>query len=104
VPQNDVISCLSHFIFRHWDDLEQSGQSGGQITAQDRTKITVIWFFQDLICRGIYFRIDLEFLVVGHTYGPTDRTFGVIENYTLDLSQCTLLSSGLQKFHNRPTW
>ena len=64
----------------------------------------VIWFFQDLIRRGIYSRIDLKFLVVGHTYGPTDRTFGLLRTTPLDFSQCTLLSSGLQKFHNHPTW
>lgn len=80
------LACLILYFVTHWDDLEQSGQSGGQITAQDRTiwffQGQVIWFFQDLIRRGIYSRIDLKFLVVGYTYGPTDHTFGVIENYT----------------------
>lgn len=38
-------------------------------------------FFQDLIRQGVYSRIDYKFLVVGHTYGPTDRSFGVIERY-----------------------
>ena len=40
------------------------------------------WFFQKLIHRKVYSRIDYKFLVVGHTYGPTDRSFGVIEHYT----------------------
>ena len=41
-----------------------------------------MWFFQDLIRQNVYTRIDYTFLVVGHTYGPTDRSFGVIERYT----------------------
>ena len=27
-------------------------------------------------------RIDYKFLVVGHTYGPSDQSFGVIEQHT----------------------
>ena len=59
---------------------------GGQTTAQVKIKNNyIIWFFQDLIRRGVYSRIDLKFLTVGHTYGPTDRTFGVIEKHTSKL-------------------
>ena len=45
----------------------------------------IVWFFQDLICREIYSRIDLKFLTVGHTYAPTDHTFGVIEKHASKL-------------------
>ena len=41
----------------------------------------IIWFFQDLIRRRVYTRIDFKFLVVG-PYGPTDQSFGVIERHT----------------------
>lgn len=41
----------------------------------------MIWFFQDLIRKSVYSRIDYKFLVVGHTYGPTDRCFGTIEKH-----------------------
>ena len=41
----------------------------------------VIWFFQDLVRKGVYSRIEYKFLIVGHTYGPTDRCFGVIEKH-----------------------
>ena len=41
-----------------------------------------MWFFQELIRREIYSRIDCKFLVAGHTYSPTDGSFGVIECYT----------------------
>lgn len=89
---NDVISCLAHFIFRN--PLGRSGAKwsiwwADNCAGQNKNN-AMIWFFQDLIRRGIYSRIDLKFLVVGHTYGPTDRTFGVIEKYTSKLeSVCT---------------
>lgn len=35
----------------------------------------------DLICRQVYSRIDFNFLILGRTYGPTDRNFAVIEKY-----------------------
>ena len=81
---NDVISCYSYFIFRN--PLGRSGAKwsvwwADNCPVQNKNN-HVIWFFQDLIHHGIYSRIDLKFLVVGHTYSPTDRTFGVIENYT----------------------
>ena len=41
----------------------------------------IMWFFSDLIRRHIYSRIDYKFLIPGHTYGPTDRNFAVIEKY-----------------------
>ena len=47
----------------------------------------VIWFYQDLIRKGIYTRIDYKFLVVGHTYGPADRSFGVIEKHIRKIEQ-----------------
>lgn len=40
-----------------------------------------MWFFQDLIRRKVYSRIDYKFLIAGHTYGFTDQTFGMIERY-----------------------
>ena len=42
----------------------------------------LMWFFQDLIRRKVYDRIDFKFLIPGHTYGPTDRYFAVIEKHT----------------------
>ena len=80
---NDVVSCLAHFIF-----TTQLGRTGAKWSiwwadncpGQNKNH-AVIWFFQDLIRRGIYSRIDYKFLVVGHTYGPTDRCFGVIEKH-----------------------
>lgn len=56
------------------EELEPSGASSGQTTAQDKIKTTIIWFFQELIRRGVYSRIDYKFLVVGHTYGAIDRS------------------------------
>ena len=40
-----------------------------------------MWFFQDLIRRNVYSRIDYKFLIPGHTYGATDQVFGAIERY-----------------------
>ena len=80
---NDVVSCLSRFIFdtklgrtgAKWS-IWWADNCGGQ-----NKNNYVIWFFQDLIRRGVYSRIDYKFLVVGHIYGPTDRCFGTIEKY-----------------------
>ena len=41
----------------------------------------MIWFFQELIRSNVYSRIDYKFLIPGHTYGPADRQFAVIEKY-----------------------
>ena len=40
-----------------------------------------MWYFQDLIRRNVYTRIDYKFLIAGHTYGSTDQTFEIIERY-----------------------
>ena len=80
---NDVVSCLSRFIYD-----TRFGRTGAKWSvwwadncAGQNKNNCVIWFFQDLIRKGVYSRIDYKFLVVGHTYGPTDRCFGVIEKY-----------------------
>ena len=56
--------------------------SGG-LTTGGQNKNHCVWFFQDLIRKGVYSRIDYKFLVVGHTYGPADRCFGTIEKYLM---------------------
>ena len=80
---NDVVSCLYHFITK-----QRLGRTGAKWSiwwadncpGQNKNNC-VIWFFQELIRSRIYSRIDYKFLVVGHTYGPTDRKFGNIEKY-----------------------
>lgn len=68
---NDVISCLAHFIFS-----TAMGRTGARwsIWWADNCpgQNYVVWFFQDLIRRGIYSRIDYKFLVVGHIYLQSD--------------------------------
>ncbi len=80
---NDVVSSLSHFIYN-----TRFGRTGAKWSiwwadncAGQNKNHCVIWFFQDLIRKGVYSRIDYKFLIVGHTYGPADRCFGVIEKY-----------------------
>ena len=76
---NDVVSCLAHFIFKTRLVIrERNGLFGGPITAGQNKNHCVVWFF---ITTGVYSRVDYKFLVVGHTYGPTDRCFGGIEKY-----------------------
>lgn len=86
---NDVVSALSYFLY-----CTRFGRTGAKHSiwwadnckGQNKNHI-VIWFFQDLIRRGIYTRIDYKFLIVGHTYGPTDRCFGVIEKHLKKIEQ-----------------
>ena len=81
---NDVISCLAHFIFN-----TRLGRTGAKwiifwadnCPGQNKNNY-LMWFFSDLIRRQVYSRIDFKFLIPGHTYGPTDRHFVVIEKYT----------------------
>ncbi len=80
---NDVISCLAHFLFR--TPLGRSGAKWSiwwcdNCPGQNKNNY-LVWFFQELIRRNIYSRVDLKFLVPGHTYGPTDRNFAIIEKY-----------------------
>ena len=80
---NDVISCLFHFIFH--STLGRTGAKwsvwwADNCPGQNKNNY-LMWFFQDLIRRKIYSRIDYKFLIAGHTYGPADRSFGVIECY-----------------------
>ena len=84
---NDVVSCLSHFIFN--TALGRTGAKwsiwwADNCIGQNKNHC-VVWFFQDLIRRNVFSRIDYKFLVVGHTYGPTDRCFGAIEKYLYKL-------------------
>ena len=79
-----MISCLSHFI--HNSPLGRTGAKwsiwwADNCPGQNKNNY-IMSFFQDLVRQHIYSRIDYKFLVVGHTYGPTDRSFGVIEHYT----------------------
>ena len=79
---NDVVSCLSHFV--HNTQFGRTGVKWSIWWADNcagQNKNQCVWFFQDLIRKGIYSRIDYKFLIVGHTYGPTDRCFGVIEKH-----------------------
>ena len=81
---NDVISCLSRFIMH-----TRLGCTGAKWSiwwadncpGQNKNNY-IMWFFQDLIRRRIYSRIDYKFLIAGHTYGATDQAFGMIERYT----------------------
>ena len=80
---NDVISCIAHFIFH--TPLGRTGAKwsicwADNCPGQNKNNY-IMWFFQDLIRRKIYSRIDYKFLVPGHTYGSTDQAFGVIERY-----------------------
>ncbi len=80
---NDVISCLAHFIYH--TPLGRTGAKwsiwwADNCPGQNKNNY-IIWFFQELIRRNVFTRIDYKFLVVGHTYGPTDRCFGSIERY-----------------------
>ena len=84
---NDVTSCLAHFIFR--TALGRTGAKwsiwwADNCPGQNKNN-SLMWFFQDLIRRNVYTRIDFKFLVVGHTYGPADRYFAVIEKHTSKL-------------------
>ena len=58
-----------------------NGLFGGRTIVSDKIKITTSWYFQDLIRRNVYTRIDYKFLIAGHTYGSTDQTFDMIEHY-----------------------
>ncbi len=80
---NSVVSCLMKLIF-----ATRFGRTGAKWSiwwadncAGQNKNHCVIWYFQDLIRRRVYSRIDYKFLVVGHTYGPADRYFGVIEKH-----------------------
>ena len=80
---NDDISCLAHFIFQ--TPLGRSGAKWSiwwcdNCPGQNKNNC-LIWFFQELIQRKVYSRVDFKFLVPGHTYGPTDRNFALIEKY-----------------------
>ena len=80
---SDVISCLSRFIFH-----TTIGRTGAKwviwwadnCPGQNKNNY-VMWFFQDLIRRKVYLRIDYKFLIAGRAYGSTDQAFGVIERY-----------------------
>lgn len=81
---NDVISCLTRFIMH--TPLGRTGAKwsiwwADNCPGQNKNNY-MIWYFQDLIRRQVYSRIDLKFLIVGHTYAATDQTFGTIERYT----------------------
>lgn len=84
---NDVVSSLAHFIFNTCRGRTGATRSiwwADNCPGQNKNHC-VIWFFLDMIRRGVYSRIDYKFLVVGHTYGPTDRCFGVIEKHVQNI-------------------
>jgi len=81
---NNVISCLFRFIFH--TSLGRTGAKwsiwwADNCPNQNKNNY-LMWFFQELIRRKVYSRVDYKFLIPGHTYGSTDQAFGVIERYT----------------------
>ena len=80
---NNVISCLFRFIFH--TSLGRTGAKwsiwwADNCPGQNKNNY-VMWFFQEMIRRKVYSRIDYKFLIPGHTYGSTDQAFGVIERH-----------------------
>ena len=99
---NDVISCLSRFIVH--TPLGRTGAKwsiwwADNCPGQNKNNY-VIWFFQDLIRRKIYSRIDYKFLISGHTYAATDQTFGVIERYTSKIETVYTPQQWYEHVHN----
>ena len=99
---NDVISCLNRFIFH--TPLGRTGARWGiwwadNCPGQNKNNY-IMWFFQDLIRRNIYSRIDYKFLIPGHTYGSTDQSFGVIERYASRIESVYLPSQWYQHVSN----
>ena len=76
---NNVIFCLSQFIFHTKLGAKWVIWWADNCPGQNKNNC-IMWFFQDLIQRNVYSRIDYKFL--GHTYGATDQAFGAIERYT----------------------
>ena len=75
---NDVIYCLAYFIFEH----SKVGVHGAKWSiwwcdGQNKNNY-LVWFFQELIRRKVYIRVNLKFFVPGYT---TDRNFSLIEKY-----------------------
>ena len=88
---NDVISCHARFVlqipqgrtgakWRWWSD---------NCPGQNKHNY-LMWFLQELIRRKIYLRIDYKCLIPGHTYGPTDRNFALIEKYASQLENVSI--------------
>ena len=80
---DNVISCLNRFIFH--TALGRTGAKwsiwwADNCPGQNKNNY-IMWYFQDLIRRNVYTRIDYKFLIAGHTYGSTDQTFGMIERH-----------------------
>ena len=81
---NDIISCLSHFLFHTRMGRTEAKWSvwwADNCPGQNKNNY-IMWFFQDLIRRKVYSRVDYKFLIADHTYGSMDQTFGTIEHYT----------------------
>ena len=90
---NDVVSCLSHFVYN-----TRFGRTGAKWSiwwadncAGQNKNHCVVWFFQDLIRKGIYSRIDYKFLIVGHTYGPME----LLRSTCIKLRLCIHHRSGI---------
>ena len=76
-----LVYCIS-FSKQDLEELEPNGAYFGQIIALGKIRITMLCgFFSDLIHQHVYSRIDFKFLIPGHTYGPTDRHFAIIEKF-----------------------
>ncbi len=94
---NDVISCLAHFILN--TRLERTGATwsiwwSDSCPGENKSN-ALMCLFSDLIRRQVYTRSDFNFLVPGHTYGPTDRHFAVIEKYCSRLKLCIQHINGM---------
>lgn len=74
---NDVISCLAHFIFRN--PLGRTGAKwsvwwADNCSGQNKNNF-LMWFFQELICRKVYSRIDRSFRVIEHYTSRIDTVY-----------------------------
>ena len=80
-----MMSYLVYRISFSKPDLEELGPNGALFWADNfpgqNKNNCFMCFFSDLIHQHVYSRTDFKFLIPGHTYGPTDRHFAIIEKF-----------------------
>ena len=75
---NEIVSCLFDFLVNNKPNVKRLTCYSDSCFGQNKNT-QILCFWEWLIWKGCFTRIDHKYLVRGHTYLPCDRDFALIE-------------------------
>lgn len=81
---NEIISCIEHYL-RNKEVTSRSAIVWSDNCRSETKNNTVCWYFDNLVERGVFRRLDFKTLVAGHCFSSCDRMFALIDRHAKNL-------------------